>query len=58
MEPEVIWLDDLRRFGFLNVRNSTHSLVTYQTETGWTTEWVENDDYDLWEERAIDFESE
>ena len=57
MENDVVWLHEYRRFGFLKTRNLTHSFVSYQVEGGeWIHEWVENDEYDLWEERAIEYE--
>lgn len=55
---EVVWLNEYRLFAFLKIRNFTHSLVSYQTPGGWTEEWVENDEYELWEERSIEHESE
>lgn len=58
MTDEVVWLHEYRRFGFLLSRYATTSLITYQTEDGWDEEWVDNDDYDLWEERAIEYESD
>lgn len=56
---EVVWLHEYRRFAFLLRRNTYDSLVLLQLEDGtWGQTWVENDDYDLWEERAIDYESD
>ena len=56
---DVVWLHEYRRFGFLKILNSTHSFIAFETEEyGWVLKWVENDDYDLWEERTIEYESE
>lgn len=57
MDNDVVWLHEHRRFGFLKTLNTTHSLVAFETqEYGWVMKWVENDDYDLWEERTIEYE--
>lgn len=57
MDNDVVWLHEHRRFGFLKILNTTHSLVAFETqEYGWVMKWVENDDYDLWEERTIEYE--
>lgn len=59
MMDEVVWLHEYRRFGFLTRRYAYISLVTMQIEGGeWQQVEVDNDDYDLWEERAIDYESD
>lgn len=56
---EVVWIHELRRFGFLVERHATHSKIRYQENNDtWTEALVENDDYDLWEERAIEFETD
>lgn len=56
---DVVWLHEHRRFGLLKTRNLTHSFISYQVEGGsWEAEWIENDEYDLWEERATEYESE
>lgn len=58
MDDEVVWLKEDRRFAFLVSRDAYYSIVRY-TAGGIDYEvQVENDDYDLWEERAIDYESE
>lgn len=55
---EVVWLHEYRQFGFLLRRNATTSLITFQTWQGWEEEWVDNDDYDLWEERSIEYDTD
>lgn len=56
---EVVWLHEFRRFAFLLKRDAYHSLVVMQNDAGESEQLVvENDDYDLWEERAIDYESD
>lgn len=59
MENEVVWLKELRRFGFLRHRDAFYSTVLTWSDDGiWEEVLVENDDYDLWEERAIDYEQD
>jgi hypothetical protein len=56
---EVVWLHEYRRFGFLLHRGAWASTVRFQNLDGsWTEETVENDDYDLWEERAIEYDDD
>ncbi len=56
---EVVWLHEHRRFGLLLKRDAYQSIIFMQiSETEWVQDLVENDDYDLWEERAIDYESD
>ena len=56
---EVVWLHDYRRFGFLVARGAWASTIQYQTDGGeWVEEVVLNDDYDLWEERAIEYDTD
>jgi hypothetical protein len=56
---EVVWLHELRRFGFLESRGTYHSIVLIQGKDGsWIGALVENDDYDFWEERAIDYDDD
>lgn len=53
---EVVWLHEQRRFAFLVSRNAYFSVVSYSQDGGGFI--VDNDDYELWEERAIDYESD
>lgn len=56
---EVVWLSELRRFAFLVSRGAFYSTVYIPKDTGKDdTIVVENDDYELWEERAIEYESD
>lgn len=58
MENDVVWLHTKRTFGFLIQRNAYYSVVLY-TQGGIDYEVeVENDDYDVWEDRATEYESE
>jgi len=58
MDDEVVWLFYEKRFAFLVSRHAYHSVVRYQ-DNGFEHEVeVMNDEYELWEERAIDYESE
>jgi hypothetical protein len=53
---EVVWLHETRQFAFL-VSMHAHYAVVKLTPNG-RHFVVENGNYDLWEERAIDFESD
>ena len=56
---EVVWLHEYRCFGFLQQLNAYQSVVLVQKgEKDWESLVVENDEYDLWEERAIEHESD
>lgn len=55
MDREVVWLNEYLRFAWLIRRDAFFSLVDIP-EIG--QEWVSNDDYDLWEERTFDYESD
>lgn len=56
MEDEVVWLLDERRFAYLISRNATYSVVSYNQ--GLDCFLIDNDDYEFWEERAIEYESD
>ena len=56
MDDEVVWLTELRRFAFLVRRDAFFSTVKF-TKDG-RVYVVDNDCYELWEERAIDYESD
>jgi hypothetical protein len=51
---EVVWLKEDRGFAFLIKRNAFYSTVLYLGEEI----EVENDDYEYWSERSIDYESD
>lgn len=56
MDSEVVWLFEQRRYAFLVQRNAYHSIVCWTEDDGNTVEIeVMNDDYEFWNERAIDF---
>lgn len=56
---EVVWLHEYRRFGFLIQQGAYASVIQYQDDDGhWIKEPVLNDDYDLWEERTIDYDTD
>lgn len=57
MELDIIWLIEQRRFAFLVSRNAFYSMVSYDP-TGRESFEVDNDDYEYWEERAIEYESD
>lgn len=55
---EVVWLKEQRRFGILVQWNAHYSIVSYREDGVDYEVEIENDDYDLWSERAIDYESD
>lgn len=58
LDREVVWLKSARHFAWLVSRGAWYSEVEW-TENGVTiTDTVENNDYEFWEERAIEFDSE
>lgn len=52
---EVVWLHEYRTFAFLVSRGAYISFVTVDGKEVFE---VENDDYDFWEERAIDYDTD
>lgn len=57
MGDEIVWLVEQRRFAWLISRNAYYSVVSYSPES-LACFVVDNDDYELWEERAIEYESD
>lgn len=55
---EVVWLNENRRFAFLERRDAFVSLVYWYEGDERITLIVENDDYDLWEERAFEYDTD
>lgn len=58
MEDEVVWLKSQRRFAFLISRGAWFSVVSWREDDIEYEDTVENDDYEFWRERAIEFESD
>jgi hypothetical protein len=58
MEDEVIWYGEERCYAFLVSRHAFFSIIRYTKDGYEYVVAVENDDYDLWEERAIEFETD
>lgn len=57
-EPEIVWLLEDRHFAILLNRGAFYSTVAF-TRDGVDYEVViENDDYEEWEDHAIDYESD
>ncbi len=53
---EVVWLKNHRFYAFLEERHAYMSIVYWYDELGEVkTMWVENSDYEFFEERAIEF---
>ncbi len=59
-QPEytVVWLSEYRTFGYLLQEGAFTSLIRFMHEGEDIEEQIENDEYNLWEEHAIDYESE
>lgn len=57
-EREVVWLKHHRHYAYLVHRGAYYSEVEWAENLILHKETVENDDYEFWEERAIDFESD
>ena len=55
---DVVWLAEDRTFAFLLHEKAYFAIVLIPTEDGWEEVIVLRDEYELWEERAIDFESD
>jgi hypothetical protein len=56
---EVVWLHEYRRFGFLLHRGAWTSIIRFQEEGGrWMEDTIDNDDYDFWEERATEHDTD
>lgn len=56
--PEIVWLLEERTFGILVKMGSFYSTVRY-TRDGYDYEvLIENNDYELWEEHALDYETD
>lgn len=58
MDDEIVWLKEERRPAILVSRGAFFSVIRYITNGIEYEVDVENDDYEFWEERAFDFESE
>lgn len=56
--PEVVWLIYEKHFAFLIHRGAYYSNIEYVRDGKWYEEDIENNEYEFWEERAIDYESE
>lgn len=58
MDDEIVWLNEQRTYAVLVSRHAHYSVVRYAVE-GHTIELeVLNDDYEYWESRAIEHESD
>ena len=57
-EPEVVWLFEERTFGFLIYRGAYYSLIKYAWKGIDYEVEVANDDYEFWQEHAIEYEQD
>lgn len=57
-EPEIVWLLTERHFALLVQRDAFYSLVAYTRDGQDYEVVVNNDDYEFWEDRAIDYEQD
>lgn len=59
MARDVVWLTELKQFAFLVERQAHYAIVEWMEESGATvTEAIPNDEYETWEERAIEFDTD
>lgn len=56
--PEVIWLTEERRFGWLLKLGAHMSLVMWHDDEGRVFDLIENNEYEVWEDHALDYESD
>jgi hypothetical protein len=56
MAVEIVYVPS-RGYGVLVTRLTSMSLIKFAHNDGeWDEEWIENDDYELWTDRSIDYE--
>lgn len=58
VEPEIVWLIEDRHFAILLHRGAYYSTVQYTRDGTDYEVVVENDDYEDWEEHALDYEQD
>lgn len=57
-QPEIVWLTEERHFAVLVQRDAFFSIVKYTRDGNDYEVIIENDDYETWEEHAIDYEQD
>lgn len=57
VEREVVWLVHRRHYAFLVYMGAYFSEIEFTREGITHRLEIENDEYELWQERAIDYES-
>lgn len=57
-DKPVVWLTEYRTFGWLLKVGAYFSTIVYTVEGIDYEEEIENNEYELWENHAIDYESE
>lgn len=55
---ELVWILEERVYGVLLSYGATHSLVKYESGGLDIEEWLENDEFELRSERAIEYEAD
>lgn len=56
---DVVWLTEAKRFAFVTEYGAHFITVEYQEPSGAViTESVPNDEYETWEERAFEFDTD
>lgn len=58
IEREIVWLKNRRQYAYLVRRGAYFSDVEWTEDGIIYNDTVENDDYEFWEERAIDFDAD
>lgn len=57
MEVEIVWLLEDRRFAFLVRMGAYYSIINRTGQPG-NEELIDNTEFEIWEERAIEYESD
>lgn len=55
---EIVWLTEVRTYGLLIRRDAFMSTVVIPRGKQWITLEIENDEYEMWEDRATEYEAD
>lgn len=58
VEREIVWLKERRHYATLIYRGTYYSVVSWFEDAIEYEDTIENDDYEFFEERAIEFDSD
>lgn len=57
-EPEIVWLFEERTYAYLVMMGAYYSHVQYRRGDETVNLLVENDEFEVWKDYAIEYESE